>query len=435
MKANQYILAILILLKALFICEYAALAGDTLTMMQYNLLYYGTTTGFCTTTNNNLADKDGYMRTITGYVKPDILTVNEMGANSYAIDHLMDSVLNINGISHYKRGTYTNYSGSNIVNMIYYNSDKLILHSEYAISTNTRDINLYKLYYNSPDLGVSGDTAFITCIVAHLKAGSSSSDKTERQNMTTSLMNYLDNIGTSDNYIFSGDFNTQRSSENAFQNIINHSNTDIRFYDPINMLGNWNNNSSYSSIHTQSTHATSNGCASSGGMDDRFDFILVSDNILNGYDKIAYIDNSYFALGQDGNRFNGSLKSPSNYSAPSDVINSLYNMSDHLPVILELEIDQSAAVAFTNPETSVFDIDFINPATEKLSLKVKLSEMADINVQVLSLLGQVLVEKRIKGLSKSFEYSLPLQRLERGVYLVKISDNNNHQIIKKLLKL
>ncbi|MCD4723670.1 MAG: hypothetical protein K8R63_02420, partial [Bacteroidales bacterium] len=57
-------------------------AQDTLKVMHYNLLYYGQNTGFCNITNNNPDLKDAYLRTILGYVKPDIFTVNEMSYQS-----------------------------------------------------------------------------------------------------------------------------------------------------------------------------------------------------------------------------------------------------------------------------------------------------------------------------------------------------------------
>ena len=56
--------------------------NDTLKVMQYNLLNYGNNTGYCTTTNNNINDKNGYIRTILTAYYPDILTVCEIGRGS-----------------------------------------------------------------------------------------------------------------------------------------------------------------------------------------------------------------------------------------------------------------------------------------------------------------------------------------------------------------
>ena len=66
----------------LFIISIQLNAQDTIKVMQYNLLYYGQTSSYCTTANNNETAKNGYLKTIIKYVKPDIFTVNEIAPNS-----------------------------------------------------------------------------------------------------------------------------------------------------------------------------------------------------------------------------------------------------------------------------------------------------------------------------------------------------------------
>ena len=50
----------------------------------------------------------------------------------------------------------------------------------------------------------------------------------------------------------------------------------------------------------------------SGGLDDRFDFILYSDDVLNGTNGVNYIPNSCKSIGNDGNHFNIAIIDPSN---------------------------------------------------------------------------------------------------------------------------
>jgi len=54
------------LLLVLFIVlgAFTVRAQDTLTFLQYNLLNYGNFTSYCTTTNNNVSRKNGYIGTI-----------------------------------------------------------------------------------------------------------------------------------------------------------------------------------------------------------------------------------------------------------------------------------------------------------------------------------------------------------------------------------
>ena len=411
-------------------------AQDTIKVMQYNLLYYGWNTGWCTSENNNISDKDGYLKKIVGYVKPDIFTVNEMGAKSSNIDHLQNSVLNVN-TNKYKHATYTNYSNSSyssIVNMLYYNSEKLTLAHEDVVTTSIRDINIYKLYYNSSDLSTKRDTAYITCIVAHLKAGSDDDEVKKRGVMVQTLMDYLNDINYSGNILVMGDFNLYKSTEPAFQTLINYSNPEIRFHDPINQIGSWHNNSYYSNYHTQSTHTSGCGCPSTGGMDDRFDYILMTKPVIDGTDKIQYINGSYHALGQNGTFFNNSLLSSTSRTIPDSVVNALYNMSDHLPIITDLSVNQTHVSIKKKPlKINSFDFKLTNPVYDNLKLSVfNSSNSKKINVSIISILGKTIFSKNY--LSDNETITLPVNSIQSGIYFVKVVDGEKRCVVKKFIK-
>jgi len=89
---------------------------DTIRIMHYNLLMYGDNFGGCTSSNNNVNDKNGYLKTIVDYVKPDIVTVNEIYKDSYYHDLILDSVFNIAGVNYYARGNPPNLSNGYTVN-------------------------------------------------------------------------------------------------------------------------------------------------------------------------------------------------------------------------------------------------------------------------------------------------------------------------------
>ncbi|MCD4773916.1 MAG: T9SS type A sorting domain-containing protein [Bacteroidales bacterium] len=426
---NRFLTIVLLLI------SFSLSAQDTLIMMHYNLLNYGNDYGGCDQSTNYLGDKDEYLKTIIPYINPDILTVNEIDCSSTIADRLLDNTLNVNGISHFQRAEQTCYSTPWIGNMLYYNSTKLGLHSQDVVTTNIRDINLYKLYYNSSDLPVTNDTAFIICICTHLKAGSYPENLVERADETSRLMNYLDDIGIADNYIFSGDFNTRSSSEESFQNLVNHSNPDIRFYDPINQLGTWHDNSSYKNIHTQSTHTSTNGCPSSGGLDDRYDFILISDNIKTGIDNVEYLDDSYQAIGQDGEHFNGALNSsPANTSVPADVLEALYRMSDHLPIVINLKVDKTLSIEEIQKDNFA-DISFTNPVNRNLSFSIKFkTKPENFKVEVISLLGKQIYSQNFNTSGINFKNTISLNNLKKGFYFLRISDGNRRCLVKKFVK-
>ncbi len=372
-----------------FLC-FALNGQDTLTALHYNLLYYGEPTDWCDNTNNNINDKDDYLRTIISYVKPDIFTVNEISKSPSIHLHLLDQVMNTNGVDYYEKASSLSGDAYNIVNMLYYNSEKLALHSHTIAQSYIRDIDVYQLYYLNDDLQ-KGDTAFIICVVAHLKSSSGTTNENKRLVMAQNTMDYLNTLNDKDNYLMMGDFNVYSSSEPAYQEFINFENPNLRFIDPVNREGSWNNNSSFSDVHTQSTHADENGCASYGGMDDRFDFILISNDIKEGSKNIKYISDSYWAVGQDGKHFNKSINdSPTNTTVPADVLNALYHNSDHLPVTLKLLVDISQGINSWVPD---IDLSFTNPIHEELKLIINTDSRNDIRIELIDLSGKIQFEE------------------------------------------
>ncbi|MBN2616663.1 MAG: T9SS type A sorting domain-containing protein [Bacteroidales bacterium] len=406
---------------------------DTLTVMQYNLLNYGNYTSYCTHSNNSETAKNGYIATIVHYVNPDILTVNEMAASATAIQNLLDNSLNTNGVTKYSVANFIRQDlSSYLVNALYYNHDKLGLAGHTIAQSTTRDVDVFKLYYKSSTLD-QGDTVFIYCVSAHLKAGSYTSDANERATMAANTMNYLTTHDPNENYMIMGDFNLYNSDEAAYQ--ILTTNSTLHFNDPVNQAGDWHNNSQYALYHTQSTHTTSSGCASTGGMDDRFDFILISDNIKNNNKKVQYIPGTYHAVGQDGLHFNSALNvAPEDTAAPSNVISALYNNSDHLPVTLKVRVDVATGIHQWS-ESSFERIKYANPVSNTARFTVQVNRKSTLQVDIYSLLGQKEMKQEF-ALDRGWQnFNMDVSRLPRGIYIVRFTDKNNDiQYSQKLIK-
>lgn len=392
-------------------------AQDEIKIMHYNLLNYGNYTSYCTIDNNSVDNKDIYLKTIINYVMPDIFTVNELDNLTYYHQRILDDVLNTNGRNYYQKANSINYANSYLTNMLYYDSRKFVLHSQDVANTTLRDIQVYKLYYKDPGLPVHQDTAFLYCFVAHLKAGSDWDDEQLRAEMTENVMDYLDNMNMAGNYIFMGDLNVQSDDEEAMQNLLYHPNTTIRFHDPEDALGYWHNNNLFAEYHTQSTHTSSNGCAASGGMDDRFDFILLSDDILNGNEHYQYLQDSYTALGQDGNRFNGSIIEPANTAVPYNIANALYDMSDHLPIIIDLQVDQEGAgILAYSDNKSCFRV--LNPVKNKLKIQLSTKEKTCFTFQLQTIFGQEILRWEAE-LSPGLNNILKdIPKIKKGIYIL-----------------
>ena len=326
---------------------------DTLTVMAYNLLNFPDGANFCGATTI-IPDRWDTLRKITQYVEPDVMLVCEL-QNEAGADSILNQSLNVFGKTFYQRATFElNQSpSSGLYNMFFYNSNKLTLYDQEIIVTDVRDVNVYKAYGNDPGLDVDSDTTFFNFYAVHLKAGSASSDSLSRVLEADEIRIYIEAERNGINHILGGDLNLKRSTEGAYDILTNQGSNPLN--DPINSPGDWNNSSSFAAIHTQSTRLNSDlDCGALGGMDDRFDFVLVTSNVLSGSDSVKYISGTYKALGNDGNHFNDYLYSGSNTSAPDSVIFALHNMSDHLPVIMDLEIsysdDGTAMVVNTSSE-------------------------------------------------------------------------------------
>jgi endonuclease/exonuclease/phosphatase family metal-dependent hydrolase len=399
--------------------------------MHQNILNYGYTTYYCPTTINSTSIKNPYLKTIIDYIEPDVFTVNEIKSDNSVADNLLDNVMNTSGRDYYARVYKT---GSGLSNMVYYDTRKLVYESQTTINTTTRITDLYRFYYNSPDLE-SQDTAYIYFIVTHLEPGNGTAEAAERANMTSTIMDYLDNNNLVGNYLFCGDLNLYTSSEDAYTNLLYADNQNVRFYDPINTSGNWNNSSSYRNVHTQSTHADDNDCAASGGMDDRFDFILISNNIKNNLAKVAYIEDTYIAVGQDGNHFNNSINDGENSAVPSEVADALYNASDHLPIYLELEIDQTPVAGVNELHESINSIDLRlrEIGDNFINFDVYSSKPNSIYTEIYSLLGENIYSGNHKIQNGLNQNTINTGNIKSGIYFIKVSDGNQVQV-KKFLK-
>jgi exonuclease III len=419
------------LLSIITIIGLALFSQDQIKVMSYNLLNFANYTSYCTTDNNPHESKAEYLATIIDNQEPDILAVCELGqyvSASYTTNFILGNSLNNNGEEKWLAASPTNQSESYLINGLFYDKNKFQLISQPVIVTEYRDINVYKMKC----LQMTEET-FLYVVVLHLKAGSGSEDAADRTDMTNALMSYISNLGSNDNFIIVGDFNVYTDSEQAFQKLINPTNPAIAFYDPIDQMGDWNNNYSYRNYHTQSTHDDQNNdCFSYGGMDDRFDFILISSSIKDGTADIKYVDDTYWAVSQDGNRFNGTLISPNNTTLPSTVINALYNMSDHLPVVAEFQIGDNSSITSIS-STKDFYANIVNPSDGIIKYQLKTNLNTKLNVNIYTSVGQKILSTKIN--TKDAEiYTHDISNLANGVYIMCFEGDGifqSYRIIKK----
>jgi endonuclease/exonuclease/phosphatase family metal-dependent hydrolase len=170
----------------------------------------------------------------------------------------------------------------------------------------------------------------------HYKAGTASSDRTRRDVEATALRANLDGLGQGVHAILAGDFNIRSSSEASYQTLLAAGNGQA--FDPLGLPGSWHDNASFKSIHTQAPAANpADGGLIGGGMDDRFDFQLMTGEFLDG-EGLSYIPGSYHALGNNGSHQCCSFDISTGSGAPPQVMSALMTASDHLPVIADYQL-------------------------------------------------------------------------------------------------
>ena len=374
---------------------------ETLKVMYYNLLNFPSTS----------PERADTLKKIVQHVLPDMFLVNELD-NQFGATLILNNALNQNGITHYQQALFVD--GPDTDNMLFYNSNNLGLISQNEIETALRDINEYVLYYKAPDLAATMDTAFFYMYSCHLKAGSTDPNPDYRFAEAQVFKNYLSGKTGLKNVMFGGDFNFYGSSvsgEPGHNWVLNGGTFPL--FDPINMTGEWHANSFYANIHTQSTRTTSFDGGATGGLDDRFDFIFVSNDLQTGANKAKYVENSYAAIGNDGAHYNTSLVNPaSNGSVPDDVANALHEMSDHLPVYLEIQVGGDVGIADNN---FVNSFNF-NSVSHELELFLK-KNAGKLMLTVYDISGKRILTETYSG-SEQIKTSFPY--LNSGIYIINL---------------
>ena len=198
--------------------------------------------------------------------------------------------------------------------------------------------------------------------------------------------------------------------------------------------GEWTNDNQYTAFHTQSTRSYSDECFSSGGLDDRFDFILMADEIAFSYNHMRYVQGSYHAVGNDGRHFNMSVNQGNNIAVPTEVADALFDGSDHLPVTMKIAVDAHLGVE-DNEAQSLYATVAPNPATDKAVVHFSNPAQGQVQFDLYSLQGQLLLREAAAFGEGSQQYELALHDITKGFYLLRIKhDGGWGQTVKVVIK-
>lgn len=392
-------------------------AQETFKVMFYNLLNYPL--------EDAVPNREDDLEFILSDYQPDLFLVCELnnitGANN--VLNITRTAMNSNfEMATYVSNTSDDTAGdqNDLQNLLYYDSTKFILQEEIIVPTALRDFNVYKLLLNTTDQDTNPIEFYV--VVCHLKASSGTLNAQRRFEMVVELDNYLNTLPANTNVLLGGDLNIYTASESAFQELLDDTNN-ITFADPANRVGSWNNNPNFVDVFTQSTRTQNGLGGSTGGFDDRFDFILTSENMLNTAD-ITYVPDSYQVYGNNGLSacYNRAINSSdcaiagSEFSFP--IRDALHSFSDHLPVTLSLETD-----------ATLLNIDEFNTEANFVLEKTLINSSIDIYINSYQLLNESIaiyntLGKQVKILQTNTDQKqqFDVSGLENGIYFLRFKN-------------
>jgi exonuclease III len=417
MKKNIYLLLML----GAFVCN-GLYAQEQFKLMFYNLLNFPL--------EDAVPNRLQYLEVVLEDYSPDIFMVCELN-NETGADIILNSLQFLN--PNYQRAVFElNTSDDNISdqndlqNLIYYDSSKFVLESQTIVTSIFRDFNHYKMKINSVES--STNPVFIDFIVCHLKASSGSENQALRFQMVEDLVAYLNTLPSDSNVVLAGDLNVYTDSEPAFQELIDtENNNNIDFIDPADRIGSWHTNSNFIDVMTQSTRTQTGFGGSTGGFDDRFDFILTSENMQTN-PEIKYIEDSYTVYGNNANVqcYNQAINSTD--CAGTDysffIRDALHNFSDHLPVTLELQTNQTLSLEQFSTITA---IQFTGSNILNSTLKLKIDPQAQLKTLIINnSLGQIVKTIAVKN---SLYIEENISSFANGIYYIT-SQELHHKPLK-----
>jgi len=379
-------------------------------IMSYNLLIYP---------EGEMLNRIDTLSKILDFYAPDLLLVQELKSE----DGLQNITQELNALlGDYKAGTYvpqiSNPANSwRLQQNIIFNEAVFELVSEQTIETPYRDINYFQLQILEEDGTPSME--LLHTYVMHLKSSQGSTNEQLRLSMVEVLNNHISLLPPESNIIVAGDFNVYDSEEPAYELLLSTNGTNT-LRDPIDMPEWSDMNFPNKEIFTQSTRLSSLADGSGGGIDDRFDFILLSDQLMNPNAKLIYQTESYQALGNNGTCYNQDLLDCSTVdNVPFELLRALYHMSDHLPIVLSLGINEVVST-IELPLSSESQLIEIAPNPANTQINLVWNGTNPIELRIFNLQGKLMLAQKLLEQKTMIE----IADLPQGLYIIQMMDKN-----------
>ena len=355
----------------------------------------------------NELNKNAKYQIIFDEAQPDIVAVQEILSQA-AVNQFLSNTLG----SSFSAATF--FNGPDTDNALFYKDSILTVLTAEIIPNTPRYITKYVLQHNfTQDIFV--------IFIAHFKAGDTQSDEFNREQEAARLRIFTDQFSQGTNFILVGDLNLYRSTEQAYIRLLDQTN-DGYFLDPIDRPGYWHTSSSFADVHTQSTRVVQlQDGGSIGGLDDRFDFILVSKALMD-FGGVDYVEDSYWAFGNDGQHFNQQIVNPP-YPISEQIAFALHDVSDHLPVVAEFDFGVVNDVEPIDPSITSFNLyqNYPNPFNPSTKIRFEVPRSTYLKLVLYDLLcREVRILFEGETLAGINEIELNAENLAGGIYFYQL---------------
>lgn len=374
---------------------------------------------------NNLDWDNPALKYVVDYVNPDILVCQEV-LYQESVDQLLQYVLE----NKYLSGNFI--QSDNMNSALFYKESvfTFVENRVHPTTAYTRPFNEFVLIHKG-----TNDTLRIFSL--HLKANSFSGNNDDniqkRNNEIAILRNRTSQLRADADFLILGDLNSLNGSEPGIVKLFDQTTTGY-VYDPLNALGQWENNPSFAYTHTMYAQ----------NLTVRFDMILISQAVKDP-NGVEYVNSSYKIVGNDGNHFNTAINVGSN-SFGKTLADSLISASDHLPVYVTLKFNNPTSVEYKTALPENFELfqNYPNPFNPSTTISYELQAASYVTLKVYDLLGReiaILVDEHKQAGNYKYQLSTNNYQLSSGVYFytLKIRDSSpdlsgsEYQETKKML--
>ncbi|MCC6322530.1 MAG: hypothetical protein IT438_13965 [Phycisphaerales bacterium] len=270
----------------------------------------------------------------------DLVAIQEVGSQTTTTQDVVVMLNAIYGPGVYARGALNGATTGAGTQGVVFNTQKLQLIGELAVGTaGTSSQPRQTLRHRFRTVGAPASSDFYV-YNGHWKASDDSTSEGRRRIEAMAIRADADALGANVGIIYVGDFNLYRSTDQAFQHMLTPG--FAQAFDPIGRAGAWHDNASFIDIATQAPAVSPGSGLTGGGLDDRFDWHMVSGVVMTTPAAgLSYLAGSYHTFGNNGSvPINGNINDGSSTALPGlpnrvTVLNLLTTVTDHLPVVAD----------------------------------------------------------------------------------------------------